>query len=96
MGRPACFPTGPFLLAAAMKRPVYLVFSHYRDPNRYDLYCEPFSDRIVLPRRDRAAGLVEVVQRYAARVEHFARQQPDNWFNFYDFWQPRSGAAGDR
>ena len=24
--------------------------------------------------------------RYAARLEHHARLDPYNWFNFYDFW----------
>jgi predicted LPLAT superfamily acyltransferase len=31
----------------------------------------------------------EAIARYAARVEHYARSAPDNWFNFFDFWGPR-------
>lgn len=89
-GQPAEFPAGPFLLASLMKCPVYLVFGLYRAPNRYDLSCEPFADKLHLPRRDRQQGLRDVVQRYADRLEHYARQAPDNWFNFYDFWNTHS------
>jgi len=87
MGAPAAFPTGPFLLAATLKAPVYLVFGLYYEPNRYELHCEPFADPIVLPRGNRQGALKDVVQRYAQRVEEYARRAPDNWFNFYDFWK---------
>ena len=86
-GAEAAFPTGPFLLASALKCPVYLVFGLYFEPNRYELFCEPFADRIELPRAARAEALRAVVQRYAERLEHYARQAPDNWFNFHDFWR---------
>jgi predicted LPLAT superfamily acyltransferase len=86
-GKPAKFPTGPFLLAALLKRPVYLVFGLYFEPNRYELFCEPFAEELLLPRKDRAGALRDVVQRYATRLEHYARLAPDNWFNFYDVWQ---------
>lgn len=86
LGAKAAFPTGPFLLASALKCPVYLVFGLYFEPNRYELFCEPFAERIELPRAARADALRAVVQRYAERLEHYARRAPDNWFNFHDFW----------
>ncbi len=86
LGDDAAFPTGPFLLASALKCPVYLVFGLYIEPDRYELFCEPFAERIVLQRSRRQADLSEVVGRYAARVEHYARKAPRNWFNFFDFW----------
>ena len=86
LGEEAPFPAGPFLLASMLKCPVYLTVGLHRDPDTYDLYCEPFAERIDLPRRDRQAGLRKYVRAYAERLEHFARKAPDNWFNFYDFW----------
>ncbi|HIE70257.1 MAG TPA: hypothetical protein EYP98_08780 [Planctomycetes bacterium] len=86
MGETAHFPAGPFLLASVMKCPVYLTFGLYRSPNQYDLSCEPFAEKLHLPRKNREAGLREVVQRFADRLEHYARKAPENWFNFYDFW----------
>jgi predicted LPLAT superfamily acyltransferase len=88
MGRPAPFPTGPFLLAAALHCPVLLVFGIYLGGNRYELFCEPFADRIVLPRKDREGALQGYVQAYAQRLERVAREHPYNWFNLYDFWEP--------
>jgi predicted LPLAT superfamily acyltransferase len=89
LGAPAAFPTGPYLLAAALGCPVYLGFGLYHEPNRYALYCEPFAERVVLPRATRAEAVRSHVARYAARLEHFCRLAPYNWFNFYDFWSAR-------
>ncbi|MGF6710773.1 putative LPLAT superfamily acyltransferase [Luteibacter sp. W1I16] len=87
LGTPAPFPAGPWLLASALKIPVVLCMGIYLGGNRYRLIFEAFSDGIDIPRARRAAALESVVARYAARVEHYARLYPFNWFNFYDFWQ---------
>ena len=87
LGAPASFPTGAFTLAAAVGCPVYLTFALHHPPRRYDLYCEPFATKIELPRDSRAEVLREYVERYARRLEYYCRLAPDNWFNFYDFWE---------
>ena len=51
------------------------------------LYCEPFDEQLVLPRKGREEALVRTAQRFATRLEHYVRLAPDNWFNFYDFWE---------
>ena len=87
LGAPARFPAGPYLVAAALGCPVLVAFGLHTPPNRYDLYCEPLADRIVLPRgAAREEALAAWASRYAARVEHHCRLAPYNWFNFYDFW----------
>jgi predicted LPLAT superfamily acyltransferase len=86
LGAEAAFPAGPFLLAASIGCPVLLVFGLYRAPNRYDLHCEPFAERLLLPRKEREQRLALEVQRYAQRLEDYCRRAPDNWFNFFDFW----------
>ncbi len=92
-GAKARLPTGPYLLAATLKCPVYLTFGLYRDPNVYELYCEPFAERVELPRKERQAALARYAQQYASKVEEYCRKAPDNWFNFYDFW---AGTGHDR
>ena len=87
LGRQAYFPAGPFLVAAALRCPVYLAFGLYFAPRRYELYCEPLAAEIHLPRAGRDAALAAVVAGYAARLEHYCRLAPDNWFNFFDFWK---------
>lgn len=91
-GRPARFPTGPFVLASVLKCPLFLTLGLYRDPNRYDLYCEPLAERVVLSRKTRDQDLQKLVQQYASRLEHYCRTSPYNWFNFYDFWASAEGA----
>ena len=88
-GAKAAFSTGPFILASVLRCPIYLVFGLYFEPNRYELHCERFADRVELPRRGREAALHEVASRYARRLEDYCRRAPDNWFNFYDFWETR-------
>lgn len=86
LGDKARFPTGALAVAATLGCPVLLVFSVYRDPNVYEMHCEPFAERIELPRRGGMEEKRVLVQRYARRLEYYARQAPDNWSNFYDFW----------
>lgn len=92
-GRKAAFPTGPWILASVLRCPVYLTFGLYSPPNRYHLFCEPFVERVVLPRKRRQEALRELVERYAARLEEFVRRSPNNWFNFYDYWALPEGEA---
>ena len=82
----ARFPSGPFLLAHLLNCPVYLVFALFTEPNRYDVHCELFADAIRLPRATREESVRAYAQKYASRLEHYVREAPQNWFNFYDFW----------
>lgn len=81
-------PSGPFVLASVLRCPVLFSVGLHTPPDRYDLYCEPFAERIELPRKARAATIQRLAQRYADRVAHYCRLAPDNWFNFYDLWSP--------
>jgi len=85
-GSPTRFPVGPWTLASALRVPVILGFGLYRGGRRYSAHFELFSAQLDLPRQQRAAGLQDCVQRYAHRLEHYARLAPYNWFNFYDYW----------
>lgn len=86
LGAPAPFPTGAYELAAAFGCPVYLVLGLYRGKNRYSLICEPFADKVELPRATRKEALEHYARKYAERLEHYCKEVPDNWFNFFDFW----------
>ena len=53
---------------------------------RYRVFVEPFADMITLPRRERAAALRHMIERYAQRLGHYCLLAPKQWFNFFDFW----------
>jgi predicted LPLAT superfamily acyltransferase len=84
-GAPATFPAGPILLAATMHCPVILFFGLYRGGNRYEIYFDHFAQEIILNREQRAQAIQGWTQRYAQRLEYYARLAPYNWFNFYSF-----------
>jgi predicted LPLAT superfamily acyltransferase len=89
-------PTGPYVMAAVLGCPMYLTFGLHTAPDRYDLYCEPFAERVILPRRDRDEAIRQYAQRYADRLADHCEKAPLNWFNFYDYWiddEPRLDAA---
>ena len=87
LGRPAPFPLAPWALAAVLGVPVVLAFGLYRGANRYDLHFEAFAEGVIVPRSERSVAIEQAIQRFADRLAHYARLAPDNWFNFYDFWQ---------
>ena len=86
LGAPAAFPVAPFRVGSVLGVPIVLCFGMYRGGNRYDLYFESFADRLALSRRGGEGELRCVVQRYVARLEHYVRDDPYNWFNWYDVW----------
>ena len=85
-GARATFPAGPVMLATMMHCPVIVFFGLYRGGNRYEIYFERFADEIILDRENRAEQTQSWMQRYVARLEHYTRLAPYNWFNFYPFW----------
>jgi predicted LPLAT superfamily acyltransferase len=86
LGAPATFPAGPILLAAMMHCPVILFFGLYRGGKRYEIHFEHFAQEVILNRDRRAEHIQDWMQRYVERLEYYARLAPDNWFNFYSFW----------
>ena len=87
LGEPARFPSGPFRLAAMLKRPIVLMIGLYRGGNRYDIYFERLVDTWPAPRAAREPLLERSLHRYVERLEHYCRDAPYNWYNFYDFWR---------
>ncbi len=90
LGGEAVFPSGSIRLAHAVRAPVVLFFGLYRGGNRYDIHLELLSESIQLSADHRQDDVQRWTQRYADRLAHYSRAAPDNWFNFYDFWQASS------
>lgn len=86
MGQEAAFPQGPFILAGLLDCPVYLMFC-LREQGRYRVHLERFAETLKGPRAGRMERLQQAVSRYSERLEHYARREPLQWFNFFDFWR---------
>jgi predicted LPLAT superfamily acyltransferase len=89
LGREAKFPAGPLLLAGLLKVPVVMAFGLYRGGARYDLHFELLTECVDLSGPNRLDAVQRLNQAYADRLEHYCREAPYNWFNFYDFWSAR-------
>jgi predicted LPLAT superfamily acyltransferase len=85
-GEPARFPVGPFRLAAMLRQPLILMIGLYRGGDRYDIHFEVLEHQDETG-RGRDELVRESMQKYASRLEHFCREAPYNWFNFYDYWR---------
>lgn len=94
LGAPAPFPGGPMTVASILRAPVVLGFGLRTGPRRYRLLFEAFAPAIDLPRAQREAALSAWLARYAARLAEVCREHPDNWFNFYDFWNEEEASDG--
>lgn len=87
LGQPAAFPIGPFRVAAMLRRPVFFMTGLYLGGNRYRLHFEMLADFSQVAAPDREAAMRAVQACYVSRLEHYCRQAPYNWFNFFDFWR---------
>jgi predicted LPLAT superfamily acyltransferase len=94
LGAPVTIPTGPFRMAAMLRRPVVFMTGLHLGGNRYQVHYEELYDFTTLatvPREERgaatSAAIDTAIVRYAARLEHFCREAPYNWFNFFDYWR---------
>lgn len=87
LGSPAAFPRGPFQVAMLLQRPVVMMIGVYRGANRYDVFFETLARPTTSRQRDGEAWLDTTMRRYVERLEHYCRDAPYNWFNFYDFWK---------
>lgn len=85
LGQPADFPQGPWLLAGLLKCPANLLHCLKID-GHYQVILEPFAERVQWSRRDRDAVIHSWVQRYATRLGEHCLSAPQQWFNFYPFW----------
>jgi predicted LPLAT superfamily acyltransferase len=86
LGSPAGFPQGPFRMALLLQCPVVMMVGRYRGGRSYEVFFESLGDPSDLRSQDTETRLDDMMRRYVARLEHYCREAPFNWFNFYDFW----------
>ena len=89
LGAEAPLPIGPMRVAAALRARVIFMAALYRGGNRYEVRFEPVADfgKVdSMTRGERDAAVREAIAEYVRRLEKCARDAPDNWFNFHDFW----------
>lgn len=90
LGGTANFARGPFRVAAIMRRPVFFMTGLYLGGNCYAMHFEKLADFSRTGSGQREAAVDDAMARYVTLLERYCRQEPYNWFNFFDFWQDAS------
>lgn len=84
VGKEAAFPVGPFRLAARLGVPVVFYFALREPGMRYKfnfVLAEPEKRT-----RGKESGY-GLFRQYVNALELIVRQYPEQWFNYYDFWE---------
>jgi predicted LPLAT superfamily acyltransferase len=88
LGDNASLPSGPFRMAALLRRPVIFMTGLYLGGNRYAIHFDHLADFSATAPGERDAAMQAALARYAELLDKYCRKAPYNWFNFFDFWQP--------
>ncbi len=83
-GKPAMFPKGPALLAMKTGAPLIPAFTIMGEDGRYHPVAEPPIE--MTDTGDAEADLRENISKIAIIFEKYVRRHPEQWFNFYYFW----------
>ena len=84
MGHSAKFPAGPFLIASRMHLPVVFYFSEKEDTLRYSFN---FFFAEAPKRNAEKKQEMQLLDQYISVLEQRMKIHPEQWFNFYQFWQ---------
>jgi predicted LPLAT superfamily acyltransferase len=87
LGATAALPTGPFRMAALLRRPVVFMVGLYMGGKRYQVHFETLADFSDVPRGQRDKAVEMAIARYTELLNRYTRLAPYNWFNFFDYWQ---------
>ncbi|MDR3132646.1 MAG: lysophospholipid acyltransferase family protein [Prevotellaceae bacterium] len=82
-GKPAAFPEGPFYLAWKFKAPVAFYFSMREKGMKYRF---KFFIAGAPPDSGETKPALALMQQYVRALESVLRQYPEQWFNYYKFW----------
>ena len=84
LGAKARFPLGPYAMALQRGVPTIAIFVMKESAYCYKAYIRRISaDDSVKGRNERAALLV---RSFARELETILQRYPEQWFNYYEFW----------
>ena len=87
LGGAIALPVNPFRLARGDGCTRRVDLRLLKADGTYDVYFEPFAERIEIRRNQREADAEQWARQFAQRLETRIHEAPFNWFNFYDYWR---------
>lgn len=85
LGQDCYLPTGAFILAGLLKCPVTTIWCE-KINGKYNIELEKIADNIILS-RNKEESVRKYVEQYVSILEKHVKNNPSQWFNFYNFWQ---------
>ncbi len=86
LGAPVTFPVGPFAVAAATGAPIIPIFTYKRGFKHYLFHAfDPIDVQSLGNERD--MQITEGLKKFVNSIEMVVKDNPYEWFNFYDFWE---------
>ena len=85
LGGRARFPEGPFAMAAAFNAPVSIVFAFKETSMHYHFYGSPLIQRTEMESKE--AFVIRLMGTFIQQLEQKMQLYPDQWFNYYNFWE---------
>jgi predicted LPLAT superfamily acyltransferase len=85
LGEDAQFPVGPFLLAASFRVPVSIVFAFKETKSHYHFFGSPILTRNEDESKD--DFISRLTSTFVQDLEQKIKMYPEQWFNYYNFWQ---------
>ena len=83
LGEKASFPMGPFVLAATFKVPVSFVFAVKENNLHYHFFASKIKKYSHL---DKGVVMQQMLNDFATEMEMKVKKYPEQWFNYYNFW----------
>lgn len=91
MGLNTYFPEGPFIIPLRFDFPVTFVYTLKESKTHYHFFAtRPKVYKNISGTGDEQADLKILLSDYISTLEHFVKEYPNQWFNFYDFWKKPS------
>ncbi len=88
LGEEAFFPTGPFYMAMKFNIPVSFVFAMKESNRDYHFFASPpVCYRQEGQQQKRDATILKIIKEYICELEKIIRRYPEQWFNYYNFWE---------
>ncbi len=79
LGKKAKFPLGPFIIASKFSAPVTFVYAIKKTTYHYALSAtRPITGKL---------SPEEIAKEYVVELERKLKLNPEQWFNYYDFYQ---------
>jgi predicted LPLAT superfamily acyltransferase len=83
-GSKAKFPLGPFVLAVQRNVPAIAIFVMKTSTMKYNIHIRQLI--VDEPCADKKERVKKLAQKFASTVEKIIRIYPEQWFNYYEFW----------